>query len=134
MQPTGTLNILVVDDNQDNANVIQQYLQAVFGYQITVAYDGEEALRLFELERPDIVLLDVMMPGRDGWDVCRAIKCHPQLGGHVRVIMVTGLDDLMNKRQALQSGADDFLEKPFELAKLAATLRRNAAAQTPTAA
>ena len=120
--------VLVVDDNRDNANIICQYLEAVCGYPITVAYDGEEALRAFESEHPEIVLLDVMMPGRDGWDVCRVLKGDPERARHVRVIMVTALDDVANKRQALQTGADDFLEKPFDLAKLAATVRRNAAA------
>lgn len=134
MSPSDLPRVLVVDDNRDNADIICQYLEAVCGYQITVAYDGEEALRVFDLVHPGIVLLDVMMPGRDGWDVCRAIKRNQRWGRHVRVIMVTALDDLVNKRQALQSGADDFLEKPFDLARLAATVRRNAAALTPTAA
>jgi DNA-binding response OmpR family regulator len=67
----------------------------------------------------------VMMPGRDGWQVCRDIKQHPTLGRNVRVVMVTALDDWVNKRQALQTGADDYVEKPFELAKLAATVERN---------
>ncbi len=126
--------ILVVDDNHDNANIIRQYLEAVHGYQVSVAHDGNEALRLMDVEHPGIVLLDVMMPGRDGWDVCRTMKGHPQLGCTTRVIMVTALDDLVNKRQALQSGADDFLEKPFDFTKLIATIRRNAAALAPTAA
>src|ERR687892_304216 len=59
--------ILVVDDNHDNADIIRQYLEA-HGYPITVAYDGDEALTQFELVRPSLVLLDVMMPGRDGWE------------------------------------------------------------------
>jgi two-component system response regulator VicR len=126
--------ILVVDDNHDNANIVRHYLEAVYGYPIIVAYDGDEALRLFEEERPAIVLLDVMMPGRDGWEVCRAMRQHPELGRQVRIIMVTALDDFANKRQALKTGADDFVEKPFDLAKLAATVRRNAAALTQTAA
>jgi DNA-binding response OmpR family regulator len=120
--------ILVVDDNHDNANILRQYLEIVCGYQIVVAYDGDQALHAFEAEQPGIVLLDVMMPGRDGWEVCRVMKDHPTLGSNVRIIMVTALDDVANKRQALQTGADDFLEKPFDLTKLAATVRRNAAA------
>lgn len=77
-----------------------------------------------------------MMPGRDGWQVCRDIKQHPTLGRKVRVVMVTALDDWVNKRQALQTGADDFVEKPFELSKLAATVERNInllAPKAPTA-
>ncbi|HVF40285.1 MAG TPA: response regulator [Gemmatimonadaceae bacterium] len=118
--------ILVVDDNPDNAHIIRDYLEAR-GYPIAVAYDGEEAMVLFEQVQPLIVLLDVMMPGRDGWQVCRDMKLDPVRGKRIRVIMVTALDDWVNKRQALQTGADDYVEKPFELAKLAATVERNIA-------
>ena len=116
--------ILVVDDNTDNAHIIRDYLEAR-GYPVTVAYNGDDALKAFEEVKPALVLLDVMMPGRDGWQVCREIKQHPTLGRNVRVVMVTALDDWVNKRQALQTGADDFVEKPFELSKLAATVERN---------
>ena len=71
--------ILVVDDNHDNAEIIRQYLE-IRGYPITVAHSGDEALALFETVRPALVLLDVMMPGRDGWEVCRVMKQHPTLG------------------------------------------------------
>jgi CheY-like chemotaxis protein len=127
MQSPDLPRILVVDDNRDNANIIRQYLEAVCGYPITVAYDGDEALRAFETEHPSIVLLDVMMPGRDGWDVCRTMKQHAN-GTQVRVIMVTALDDISDKCQALQTGADDFVEKPFDLTRLAASVYRNLAA------
>ena len=116
--------ILVVDDNPDNAHIIRDYLEAR-GYPITVAYNGDDALKAFAEVKPSLVLLDVMMPGRDGWQVCRDMKQHPTLGRSVRVVMVTALDDWVNKRQALQTGADDFVEKPFELSKLAATVERN---------
>jgi CheY-like chemotaxis protein len=116
--------ILVVDDNPDNAHIIRDYLEAR-GYPITVAYNGDDALKAFEEVKPALVLLDVMMPGRDGWQVCRDIKQHPTLGRNVRVVMVTALDDWVNKRQALETGADDFVEKPFELSKLVSTVERN---------
>ena len=119
-------SILVVDDNQDNTDIIQHYLE-VRGYPITVAHDGDEALALFETVRPNLVLLDVMMPGRDGWEVCRLMKQHRDLGKNVRIIMVTALDEWDDKRQALLTGADDYVEKPFDLAKLAETVRRNVA-------
>ena len=118
--------ILVVDDNRDNTEIIQRYL-TVRGYPITIAHDGDEALALFEQVRPSLVLLDVMMPGRDGWEVCRLMKQHPALGRRVRIIMVTALDEWDDKRQALQTGADDYVTKPFDLPKLAATVERNAA-------
>ena len=116
--------ILVVDDNPDNANIIRDYLESR-GYPITVAYNGDDALKAFGEVKPALVLLDVMMPGRDGWQVCREMKQHPTLGKSVRIVMVTALDDWVNKRQALQTGADDFVEKPFELTRLAATVERN---------
>ena len=125
--------ILVVDDNADNAHIIRDYLEAR-GYPITVAYNGDDAMKAFEEVKPALVLLDVMMPGRDGWQVCRDIKQHPTLGRNVRVVMVTALDDWVNKRQALQTGADDFVEKPFELAKLASTVERNIKLLVPTSA
>jgi CheY-like chemotaxis protein len=120
--------ILVVDDNQDNAEIIRQYLE-IRGHPVTVAHNGDEALALFERLKPNLVLLDVMMPGRDGWDVCRIMKQHPTLGRKVRVIMVTALDDWRDKHAALQLGADDYLEKPFELSALAEKVERNLAMQ-----
>jgi two-component system OmpR family response regulator len=70
-----------------------------------------------------------MMPGRDGWEVCRLMKAHATLGRGVRVIMVTALDDWQDKRQALQTGADDYVEKPFDLQTLGQTVQRNLAMQ-----
>ena len=118
--------ILVVDDNADNTEIIREYLEAR-GYPIVVAHDGDEALALFERVRPKLVLLDVMMPGRDGWEVCRLMKQHPSLGRTVRIVMVTALDEWDDKRQALETGADDYVEKPFDLRRLAATVERNVA-------
>ena len=116
--------ILVVDDNHDNAEIVRQYLEFQ-GYPIVVAHGGDEALALFESLHPALVLLDVMMPGRDGWDVCRLMKQHPVLGKTVRVIMVTALDTWEDKREALQLGADDYVEKPFDLPTLAKKVQRN---------
>ena len=124
--------ILVVDDNKDNADIIRQYLE-VRGYPIAVATSGEEALALFETVKPALVLLDVMMPGRDGWEVCRVMKQHPDLGKSVRIIMVTALNQMQDKQEALQTGADDYVEKPFDLATLAATVQRNLAMRTAMA-
>jgi len=133
MADTTHLPILVVDDNPDNAHIIRDYLGAR-GYPITVAYNGDDALKAFEEVKPALVLLDVMMPGRDGWQVCREMKQHPTLGRSVRVVMVTALDDWVNKRQALETGADDFVEKPFELSKLVAAVERNMKLLAPATA
>lgn len=124
--------ILVVDDNEDNAHIIRDYLEAK-GYRIWVAYNADEAMALFESEKPLLVLLDVMMPGRDGWQVCREMKGHPTHGRNIRVIMVTALQDWTDKRQALETGADDFIEKPFELARLVKAVERNSALLKPAA-
>jgi two-component system response regulator VicR len=133
MADTSHLPILVVDDNPDNAHIIRDYLGAR-GYPITVAYNGDDALKAFEEVKPALVLLDVMMPGRDGWQVCREMKQHPTLGRNVRIVMVTALDDWVNKRQALETGADDFVEKPFELSKLVAAVERNMKLLAPATA
>ena len=119
-------SVLVVDDNVDNVDIIRHYLEAK-GYPIVVAHDGDEALALYDQVRPGIVLLDVMMPGRDGWEVCRIMKQHPELGRSVRIVMVTALDEWEDKREALQIGADDYVEKPFDLPTLATTVQRNLA-------
>jgi CheY-like chemotaxis protein len=124
--------ILVVDDNPDNVDIIREYLEAR-GYPITVAHDGDEALAQFERVQPRLVLLDVMMPGRDGWEVCRLMRQHTGLGRRVRIVMVTALDEWDDKRQALETGADDYVEKPFDLRRLAATVERNLAALSSTA-
>ena len=116
--------ILVVDDNHDNAEIIRQYLE-IRGYPISVAHGGDEALALYEQIRPALVLLDVMMPGRDGWEVCRIMRQHPDIGRTVRIVMVTALDAWDDKREALQLGADDYVEKPFDLPTLAKTVQRN---------
>ena len=120
--------ILVVDDNEDNAHIIRDYLESR-GYPISVAYNGDEAMALFDSVKPSLVLLDVMMPGRDGWQVCREMK-ESDRGRDVRIIMVTALQDWMDKRQAIETGADDFVEKPFELSKLLKVVERNAAELT----
>src|ERR1700712_4985441 len=109
--------VLVVDDNEDNAEIIRQYLTRL-GYPVTVAHSGDDALAVFETVRPALVLLDVMMPGRDGWETCRTMKQHPTLGKTMRIVMVTALDDWQDKRGALQSGADDYVAKPFTLTAL----------------
>ena len=119
-------SVLVVDDNHDNTEIIQRYLEAR-GYPVSVAHSGDEALAMLEQVRPSLVLLDVMMPGRDGWEVCRLMKEHPEHGTGVRVIMVTALDQFDDKRTALQTGADDYVTKPFDLPGLAAKVERNAA-------
>lgn len=122
--------VLVVDDDRDNAVIVRDLLEA-HGYSVYVAHDGVEGLTLFDEVRPAIVLLDVMMPGRSGWEVCHAMKQHPTHGKNVRVIMLTALSAWNDKQAAIQTGADDYLTKPVDLKGLLACVRRNLALVGP---
>ena len=119
--------ILVVDDIAANVRLLEAKLAAEY-FEVVTASSGPEALEIINRNAPDIVLLDVMMPGRDGWEVCRLMKQHPSHGRGVRVVMVTALDQWDDKRQALQTGADDYVTKPIDLPRLVRTVERNAAA------
>ena len=118
--------ILVVDDSRDNAEIVRQLLEA-HGYVVAVAYSGNEALAAFETVRPALVLLDVMMPDRSGWEVCRVMKQHPEHGRTVRIIMLTALSAWNDKQAALQTGADDYITKPLDLHDLVRRVERNLA-------
>ena len=118
--------LLVVDDNVDNADLLRDYLTSR-GYRVVVAHSGDEALAQFEQTRPALVLLDIMMPGRSGWDVCRLMKQHAEHGKSVRVVMVTALKDWDDKQSAIQQGADDYLTKPIDFNDLSIHVERNLA-------
>src|SRR6476469_10853156 len=107
-----TGRVLVVDDILANVKLLEARLAAEY-FDVFTAYSGEEALELLRTERVDVVLLDVMMPGMDGFEVCRRIKASPKTM-HVPVIMVTALDQPSDKVQGLEAGADDFLTKPVD--------------------
>ncbi len=107
-----TARVLVVDDILANVKLLEARLSAEY-FEILTAYSGKEALDILSRERVDVVLLDVMMPGMDGFEVCRRIKQTPKLA-HVPVIMVTALDQPSDKVQGLDVGADDFLTKPVD--------------------
>jgi DNA-binding response OmpR family regulator len=124
--------ILVVDDNDDNAELVRALLESR-GFAPIVAHNGDEAMVLFESTRPALVLLDVLMPGRSGWEVCRLMRQHPEHGRAVRIIMLTALADWNDKQSAIQTGADDYVTKPIDLADLERRVRRNLALVTPQA-
>lgn len=123
--------ILVVDDDPNAVDIVRTYLEAR-GYRVTTARDGKEALSKLETVRPALVLLDVMMPGMDGWEVARVIKNHPQFGNSTRVVMLTARSDYTDKHEGLRSGADDYLVKPIQLAELGARVERNLKARENT--
>lgn len=107
-----TARVLVVDDIPANVKLLEARLSAEY-FDILTAFCGEDALAVLARERVDVVLLDVMMPGIDGFEVCRRIKSNPKTH-HIPVIMVTALDQASDRVQGLESGADDFLTKPVD--------------------
>ena len=122
--------ILVVDDDTNICELLRLYLTKE-GYQVTVANDGEEGLEKFNQVKPDMVLLDVMMPKMDGLEVCRRIR----KAGNTPVMMLTAKGETFDKVLGLELGADDYMVKPFDakevVARIKAVLRR---CQTTTAA
>jgi DNA-binding response OmpR family regulator len=120
-----TLKLLIVEDARDVAEVIAFGVRMVWpDCHITATVDGEEAIKRFDEERPDLVVLDVSMPPPDGFEVCRRIREISQ----VPILMLTVRDGTLDKVRALDLGADDYLTKPFDhlelLARLRALLRR----------
>jgi two-component system cell cycle response regulator len=107
-----TARVLVVDDILANVKLLEARLTAEY-FEVLTANSGQAALDIIARERVDVVLLDVMMPGMDGFEVCRRIKRNPTVA-HVPVIMVTALDQPSDKVQGLEAGADDFLTKPVD--------------------
>lgn len=107
-----TARVLVVDDILANIKLLQARLELEY-FEVLTATNGQDALDICHRERVDVVLLDVMMPGIDGFEVCRRLKSSPETL-HIPVVMVTALDQASDKIQGLDSGADDFLTKPVD--------------------
>jgi two-component system cell cycle response regulator len=113
--------ILVVDDIELNRRVLEAKLSAEY-YQVLLASDGNEALKVARADSPDVVLLDVMMPGLDGYETCKLLK-QDERTRHIPVLMVTALDERESRVKALEFGADDYLTKPVDDMQLMARLR-----------
>lgn len=113
--------VLVVDDILPNVKLLEAKLSSEY-YDVITATNGQEALDKAASESPDLVLLDVMMPGMDGFEVCQKIKSNMDLA-HIPVVMVTALTDTQDKVRGLESGADDFLSKPIDDTALMARVR-----------
>ena len=118
------ISVLVVEDDKNIQELLQMYLEKE-GYAVTVAGDGGQGLTKFRAIKPNLVLLDVMMPVMDGWEVCKAIRAESR----TPVIMLTAKSELDDKITGLKAGADDYITKPFEmqevLARIEAVLRRS---------
>lgn len=115
--------ILIVDDDENIAELISLYLTKEF-YDTKIVYDGESALREFKIYEPNLVLLDLMLPGIDGYQVCREIRQHSS----VPIIMLSAKGEVFDKVLGLELGADDYMIKPFDskelVARVKAVLRR----------
>jgi CheY-like chemotaxis protein len=119
--------IMVVDDDPHSREIVRAYLESR-GYSVVTAKQGEEAIALLAEVQPAIVLLDVMMPGMDGWEVARMIRSHPACS-ETRVIMLTARSDYVDEAEQLRAGAHDYLVKPVRLEDLAGYVQRNLAAR-----
>lgn len=120
--------ILVVDDDQNICDLLRIYLEKE-GYSVIMSYDGQEALVKFNALKPDLVLLDVMLPSLDGWQVCREIRKKSD----VPIIMITAKSETFDKVLGLELGADDYIVKPLDtlevIARIKAISRRLGAAK-----
>lgn len=110
--------ILIVDDNATNRDALELILSG-YGYSLQMAEDGSQALEKANAIHPDLILLDVMMPGMDGFEVCRRLRSTPGLA-EVPIILLTALDDSASRLEGIESGADDFISKPFDRQELRA--------------
>ena len=118
------ISVLVVEDDRNIAELLQLYLEKE-GYAVTIAFDGGQGISKFRAIKPDLVLLDLMLPVMDGWSVCRTIRAESQ----TPMIMLTAKGETTDKVAGLKNGADDYITKPFEmkevLARIEAVLRRS---------
>jgi two-component system, cell cycle response regulator len=121
MERSGPYKILVVDDHEDNVELLRARLEAR-GYEVLGANDGVTALEAAEKFKPDLILLDVMMPKMDGMEVVRRLKANKDLP-FIPVIMQTALDTTQNKVEGLDAGADDYITKPINFAELEAHVK-----------
>jgi two-component system alkaline phosphatase synthesis response regulator PhoP len=121
--------VLVVDDDRQIVRLVQSYLEQA-GYQVLTASNGETALRLIRSERPDLVVLDLMLPDRDGWEITRIVRGDASLAATPIVMLTARIEDT-DKIVGLELGADDYIAKPFNprevVARVRAVLRRGAA-------
>jgi len=116
----GKAKILVTDDNEKNVELLEAILQAA-GFEVQKAYDGKQAIEMVGKERPDLILLDIMMPQLDGLQVCEILKKDPRNAG-LPVIMVTAKDKESDIVQSLERGADEYIVKPIDKKELLAKI------------
>ena len=121
--------VLIVDDEKAIVDILEFNLQRD-GYEALKAYDGPEGLRMAREENPDLVLLDVMLPGMDGFTVCRTLRAE---GNDVPIVMITAREEETDKVFGLEIGADDYVTKPFSMRELLARVKANMRRTAPPA-
>jgi DNA-binding response OmpR family regulator len=104
--------ILIVEDEDDVFELLNTIFNDPVDYEVFWAKDGHEALKIAQVEKPAMILLDVLLPGLSGYEVCRLIKSNPALSS-VRVLMLSGMTQYQDYQKAQEAGADDFIAKPF---------------------
>lgn len=114
--------LLLVDDNEQNLELLEAYLEEVGGTIVT-ARDGLEALKAIEQRRPDVMLLDIMMPRMSGYQLCKKLKSEESTKS-IPIIMVTALNEVSDMERATELGADDFISKPLNKPDLVARVRK----------
>lgn len=117
-----TRTVLVVDDDELTRQLLESLLEMEGGYRLMFAKDGGEALELAATTPPDVVLLDILMPGIDGFEVCRHLRANPVLR-QVPIVLLTGLEGRASRLKGLEAGADEFLNKPVDLVELRTRIR-----------
>lgn len=119
--------VLIIDDDKKHSDLLQAYFKR-FGINLICAYDAKEGLRKLSREEPDLLLLDIMLPGKDGFEICREVR----KTNDIPIIMLTARGDVIDRVSGLELGADDYIGKPFEprelVARIQATLRRTGSA------
>lgn len=116
-----TQRILVVDDDWEVVRLMRSYLERA-GYAVQVAYDGDTAWHMLRDDQPDLLLLDLMLPGRDGYEITRLLRSDPNLA-HIPIIMLTARIDDTDKIVGLEMGADDYVTKPYNPREVVARVR-----------
>jgi len=112
--------VLIVDDDPINIELLEGYLSKE--YDILKAFDGKEALIIVESNPPDIILLDLIMPGINGYQVCKKLKDDPKTN-HIPIVIVTSLHEIEDRNKAIEAGADDFITKPFDIMELSVRVK-----------
>ena len=113
-----TLKILLVDDDPNIRNLVNLYLEKE-GFEVMMADRGDTALQMFKTSPPNLILLDIMLPGMDGWQVCREVR----KVSNIPIIMLTAKDETFDKVLGLELGADDYVAKPFDMKELVARIK-----------